>query len=159
LINSPYLYNKINLICLKEKYPINYPVNSKTGCLLSVNCCNLISSVKICSKTRSAPMKKIMILMTALLGLFCQGEDGKCEDIGACNNCMKIYDFQGNYINGGPMSGSSPVYWDGRDCNGDTVPCGKYRVVYVMGGRQMKVKLLFPGRELSRKTAVRNAMH
>lgn len=87
-------------------------------------------------------MKKIMILMTALLGLFCQGEDGKCEDIGACNNCMKIYDFQGNYINGGPMSGSSPVYWDGRDYNGDTVPCGKYRVVYVMGGRQMESEIV-----------------
>lgn len=45
-------------------------------------------------------------------------------------------------INGGPMSGSSPVYWDGRDCNGDTVPCGKYRVVYVMGGRQMESEIV-----------------
>jgi hypothetical protein len=33
-------------------------------------------------------------------------------------------------------------YIDGRDCNGDTVPCGKYRVVYVMGGRQMESEIV-----------------
>lgn len=93
-------------------------------------------------------MKKLMALMVALLVLFCGEEDenGKCVDRGACNNCFKIYDSQGNYINGIPFPEDlSPVYWDGKDCNGDSVPCGKYKVVYTINGINRENDLIVAG--------------
>lgn len=90
-------------------------------------------------------MKKLLILMATSLVLFCGSEDesGKCKDRGACNNCFKIYDSQGNYINGGNISENlSYVYWDGKDCNGDSVPCGKYKVEYVINGRHVENDLV-----------------
>lgn len=89
-------------------------------------------------------MKKLMTLMVALLVLFCGSEDkdGKCKDRGACNNCYKIYDSEGNYINGGTISeNSSRIPWDGKDCNGDSVPCGKYRVEYVKNGQRAQQEI------------------
>lgn len=109
--------------------------------------CTLISSVKINLKTGITQMKKLMILIVASLVLFCgEDENGKCKDRGACNNCYKIYDSQGNYINGGTFSENlSPVYWDGKDCNGDSVPCGKYKIEYTINGMHRGNDLIVAG--------------
>lgn len=99
-------------------------------------------------------MKKQLTLIAASLFLLCGGEDesGKCKDRGACNNCFKIYDSQGNYINGGSLSESSAyMQWDGKDCNGDSVHCGKYQVKYVVNGRQTEMDFVVSGPEAIHK--------
>ncbi|GEM_PF-6199825 len=93
-------------------------------------------------------MKKSFIIMAAALFLFCGGEDesGKCRDPGACNNCFKVYDSLGNYINGGSLlANSSYAQWNGRDCNGDSVPCGRYEIVYVVQGQSMTTYTIVAG--------------
>ncbi len=92
-------------------------------------------------------MNKTLILMAASLLLFCGSEDesDKYKDRGSCNNCFKIYDSQGNYINGGPITENGRAQWDRKDCNGDSVPCGKYQAKYVINGRSTAENLIVSG--------------
>src|SRR5512140_3765769 len=49
---------------------------------------------------------------------------------------VHIYDKDGNFINesSGPAGGY--IYWNGSDCSGNPVPCGKYtlKIYYVSSG-------------------------
>lgn len=46
------------------------------------------------------------------------------------DNCTyyRVYDADGNYITEGVATSAGGVYWNGTDCHGVKVPCGKYRV-------------------------------
>lgn len=39
---------------------------------------------------------------------------------------LQIYDTYGNLVNEGSGQGTGNLYWNGKDCNGDSVPCGNY---------------------------------
>jgi hypothetical protein len=87
-----------------------------------------------------------ILVISAMILLFCSpnnDESGNCKDPGSCNNCFRIYDSQGNYVDGGPISEElSQAYWDGRDCNGDSVACGKYKVEYTYQGQHISDEII-----------------
>jgi hypothetical protein len=95
---------------------------------------------------KEAPMINTKILViSAMILLFCSpnSKESKCKDPGSCNNCFRIYDSQGNYVDGGPLSEDlSHAYWDGRDCNGDSVACGKYKAEYAYQGQHISDEII-----------------
>jgi hypothetical protein len=62
----------------------------------------------------------------------CNGPEStsKCTEprSAPCSDCIYvwIYDSNGNFITQGTTTLNGMVYWDGRDCNGDSVACGSY---------------------------------
>lgn len=93
-------------------------------------------------------MSRLLLAMAAfLLFMHCTTDDGKCREPGsACDNCIRIYDMDGNYISGGSLSGAgSGAYWDGKDCHGDSVPCGKYRVDMFYQGQYVSNEVVVSG--------------
>ena len=82
--------------------------------------------------------------------LFCSNptdEDGcGSPTIHSCSGsqCIytHIYDAYGNFIAETGSPGMGYVMWDGKDCHGITVPCGKYIVEHhvVSGGFEQTVR-------------------
>jgi hypothetical protein len=93
-------------------------------------------------------MKLLPFLMISLfLFLSCKsptsGDGGPCgsPSITGCSGdpCgyFYIYDSQNRLVNEGSGPASESVYWDGKDCQGKTVPCGQYttKMFIVSGGK------------------------
>ena len=74
----------------------------------------------------------VAILAAAAILLRCDTGKGECSGptIHGCSGSictyLYIYDENGNFISEG--AGSPRVYWNGTDCRGNKVPCGKYIV-------------------------------
>lgn len=75
-----------------------------------------------------------IVLLFAVCGLF---DNGKCkEPDSGCNNCIRIYNSDGDFVAEGDIDPVRGVaYWNGTDCNGDSLPCGKYTSKVVYNGR------------------------
>ena len=77
--------------------------------------------------------KLSLLLLFTLMCVNPSDKNGNCGSptIHSCggSQCVysHIYDAYGNFINEA-ASNMGYVYWDGRDCHGDSVGCGKYRV-------------------------------
>ncbi|NLW30154.1 MAG: hypothetical protein GXY77_01710 [Fibrobacter sp.] len=76
-------------------------------------------------------------LIAVLLCLSCgnpASEGGVCKGptINSCSGDIctyaHIFDADGNFVNEISASGIGNLQWNGTDCNGDSVPCGKYMV-------------------------------
>lgn len=75
-------------------------------------------------------------LITVILCLSCgnpasEGDLCKGPTINSCSgDCTyaHIFDADGNFVNEISASGIGNLQWNGTDCNGDSVPCGKYMV-------------------------------
>lgn len=93
-------------------------------------------------------------LIAILLCLFCKNPASKGDEcngptINSCSGDIctyaHIFDADGNFINEISASGVGNVQWNGTDCNGNSVPCGKYVVtthVMYYGNHQTRSNIL-----------------
>lgn len=88
-------------------------------------------------------MKKSILFIAAFMLLSCRpndNSDGCPEPAGSCNNCYRVYDDKDKFIFEGKYNGS--IAWDGTDCKGNKVGCGKYKFVINYNGRSVSNSIL-----------------
>ena len=79
-------------------------------------------------------------VLTCMVFFFCNNaaQDEACSGptIHGCGGSQCIYSYiyndQGQFINEAVSNGVSAIMWNGTDCRGNSVPCGKYRVEHHM---------------------------
>ena len=85
-------------------------------------------------------MKKYLSLIYFALFLTCNTNGvstDECKEH-SCSNCYRILDENDNFVAQGSLSSNGTglgIAWNGTDCNGNKVPCGKYLVVVNYGSK------------------------
>ena len=93
----------------------------------------------------SVILKNAILVIIITVIFFCSGPESKsrCTEprSAPCSDCIyvRIYDSNGNFVSQSTTTLGGMVYWDGRDCNGDSVPCGAYtaKSTVVYNGRSV----------------------
>ncbi len=81
-------------------------------------------------------MKRSILGLAVALLFSCTpngNSDGCIEPGTSCSNCYRVYDDEGNFVAEGGAT-LQDISWDGTNCKGNKVPCGKYEVEATIQG-------------------------